>query len=139
MAPVIRQLQRHDDKINSLVCSTGQHGHMLQQVCDLFDIKPDINLSVMQPNQTLAGLTVRLFDVLDPLMEAIKPDWVLVQGDTTTVMVASLVAYYHRVAVGHGLHPAAQRRDHPPQTLSQLRSGDHHPRENRLILRWTNR
>ena len=101
MAPVIRQLQRHDDKIKSLVCSTGQHGHMLQQVCDLFDIKPDINLSVMQPNQTLAGLTVRLFDALDPLMESVKPDWVLVQGDTTTVMVASLVAYYHRVAVGH--------------------------------------
>jgi len=101
MAPVIRELERHDDEIRSLVCSTGQHGEMLKQVCDLFDIKPDIKLDLMRPNQSLAGLTVRLCDALDPLMELIKPDWVLVQGDTTTVLAASMVAYYRQIAVGH--------------------------------------
>ena len=101
MAPVIRELERHGDRIQSIVCSTGQHRHMLDQVYKLFDIVPDIILNLMQPNQTLADLTARLFDALNPVVEEVKPDWVLAQGDTTTVLVASLVAYYHRVPFGH--------------------------------------
>lgn len=101
MAPVIRELENHSNQIQSVVCSTGQHQQMLDHICELFGIVPDINLNVMQPNQTLTGLTARLCDALDTVMYKVKPDWVLVQGDTTTVLAASLVAYYHHVLLGH--------------------------------------
>jgi UDP-N-acetylglucosamine 2-epimerase (non-hydrolysing) len=74
---------------------------MLDQVLDLFQIVPDVDLDLMQPGQTLAGLTAAVFTHLDPVLERIRPDWVLVQGDTTTVMSTALLAYYHRILVGH--------------------------------------
>jgi UDP-N-acetylglucosamine 2-epimerase (non-hydrolysing) len=74
---------------------------MLDQVLEIFDIKPDFDLNLMQPNQSLSQLTARVLTAFAEVVEAEKPDWVLVQGDTTTVMAASLVAYYHRVKVGH--------------------------------------
>jgi len=101
MAPVIRELESHPDEIQSIVCVTAQHREMLDQVLDLFKIKPDIDLDLMQAGQSLSGLTARVFTALDPVLKAEAPDWVLVQGDTTTVMAASLVAFYHRVKVGH--------------------------------------
>ncbi len=101
MAPVIKELERHSDKITSRVCVTAQHREMLDQVLDLFEIAPDYDLNLMQPDQTLSGLTARVFTELDPVITHEKPDWVLVQGDTTTVMAASLAAFYHRVKVGH--------------------------------------
>jgi UDP-N-acetylglucosamine 2-epimerase (non-hydrolysing) len=101
MAPVVHELAHHSDRLQSIVCSTGQHRQMLDQVLGLFGIKPDHDLNVMQPNQTLAGMTAALFTALDRGIADLKPDWILAQGDTTTVMVASMVAFYHRIPFGH--------------------------------------
>jgi UDP-N-acetylglucosamine 2-epimerase (non-hydrolysing) len=101
MAPVVKKLGEYSDKIISLVCVTAQHREMLDQVLDLFEIEPDYDLDLMKDDQSLSEVTARLFTNLDPVIEREQPDWVLVQGDTTTVMAASLVAFYHRVKVGH--------------------------------------
>ncbi len=101
MAPVIKELGRHPGEIVSRVCVTGQHREMLDQVLRLFQIVPDYDLDLMEPNQSLSQLTARVFESLDPVVTSEQPDWVLVQGDTTTVMAASLVAFYHHVKVGH--------------------------------------
>ena len=89
------------DDARSVVCSTGQHRELLDQVFALFGIVPDIELRVMQPNQSLSALTARLLTALDATIEQVKPDWVLAQGDTTTVLTAALVAFYHRIKFGH--------------------------------------
>jgi UDP-N-acetylglucosamine 2-epimerase (non-hydrolysing) len=101
MAPVIKELAKHPDRVRSLVCVTGQHREMLDQVLDLFGIRHDFDLDVMVQNQTLSKLTARLIDSLDGVVEKVKPDWVLAQGDTTTVLAAGLVSFYHRVRFGH--------------------------------------
>ncbi|NLE45708.1 MAG: UDP-N-acetylglucosamine 2-epimerase (non-hydrolyzing) [Chloroflexi bacterium] len=101
MAPVIKELERYPDELQSVVCVTAQHREMLDQVLGLFGVRPDYDLDIMLPDQTLAQLTANILTRLDRVMAQERPDWVLVQGDTTTVMVASLVAYYHRVRVGH--------------------------------------
>jgi UDP-N-acetylglucosamine 2-epimerase (non-hydrolysing) len=101
MASVIIELEKHQDKIRSLVCVTAQHRQMLDQVLDLFKIKPDFDLNLMQENQKLSQLTADVLISLEGLFCEIKPDWVLVQGDTTTTMAASLVAFYHRIKIGH--------------------------------------
>ncbi len=100
MAPVVRCLKRTQG-IEALVCVTAQHRQMLDQVLDLFEIRPDLDLNLMQPDQSLAQLTANIFARLDPVLTDLKPDWVLVQGDTTTVMAAALLSYYHRIKVGH--------------------------------------
>lgn len=100
MAPIVKALA-NTPGIESRVCVTAQHRQMLDQVLDLFQIVPDVDLDLMQPGQTLAGLTAAVFTHLDPVLERIQPDWVLVQGDTTTVMSAALLAYYHRIHIGH--------------------------------------
>ena len=100
MAPVVRKLEGNPE-IESFVCVTAQHREMLDQVLDLFNIKPDIDLDLMRPDQTLAGLSAAIFTELDPVLESLKPDWILVQGDTTTVAIASLLAYYRQIKVGH--------------------------------------
>lgn len=100
MAPVIARLQSHAS-FESQVCVTAQHRQMLDQVLDLFDISPQYDLDLMRPDQPLPELTSSIFTGLDPVLLDAKPDWVLLQGDTTTVMAASLLAYYHRVRVGH--------------------------------------
>jgi len=100
MAPIVQALAKTPDVI-SQVCVTAQHRQMLDQVLDLFDIHPDVDLNLMQPDQSLANLTADIFTHLDPVLIDVKPDWVLVQGDTTTVMASSLAAYYHHIRVGH--------------------------------------
>lgn len=100
MAPVIRQL-RQAPGLRSIVCVTAQHREMLDPVLSLFDIRPEFDLDLMRPDQPLADLSSALFSGLDPVLREVRPDWVLVQGDTTTVMAASLLAYYHRARVGH--------------------------------------
>jgi UDP-N-acetylglucosamine 2-epimerase len=118
MAPVVRELARHPDWVRSLVCSTGQHRQMLDQVLDLFRIEPDFDLNLMQADQTLSQLTARLFTALDGVVARSKPDWVLAQGDTSTVLVAALVAYYHRVRFGHveaGLRTGDRYRPFPEE------------------------
>ena len=100
MAPVVRELANTQGIVSSVVV-TAQHREMLDQVLDLFGIHPDVDLNLMQADQSLAELTSSIFTHLDPILTRLKPDWVLVQGDTTTVMAAVLLAYYHRIKVGH--------------------------------------
>jgi len=100
MAPVVRVLEQTPG-IESLVCVTAQHRQMLDQVLNLFRIIPDYDLNLMRPDQSLAQLTAAVFEDLDPVLAETQPHWVLVQGDTTTVMAATLAAYYRRIRVGH--------------------------------------
>ena len=100
VAPVVKELRKYP-KFETILCSTGQHKQMLEQACADFELIPDHDLAVMAPDQTLASLSARLFERLDPLLASLMPDWLLVQGDTTTVMVASLAAFYRRIKVGH--------------------------------------
>jgi UDP-N-acetylglucosamine 2-epimerase (non-hydrolysing) len=101
MAPVIKELEKYPGEIQSVNCATAQHREMLDQVLNIFDIRSDYDLDVMLPGQTLSQLTANILTRLDQVVAQERPDWVLVQGDTTTVMVASLVAYYHQARVGH--------------------------------------
>jgi UDP-N-acetylglucosamine 2-epimerase (non-hydrolysing) len=100
MAPVVKALEKTPG-IVSYVCVTAQHREMLDQVLDLFEIIPNVDLDLMRPDQSLADLSASIFTHLDPVLETINPDWVLVQGDTTTVAIASLLSYYRRIKVGH--------------------------------------
>jgi UDP-N-acetylglucosamine 2-epimerase (non-hydrolysing) len=104
MAPVVREL-RTNSKANAafqtLVFVTAQHREMLDQVLRLFEIEPDVDLDIMRPGQDLAGLTARLIEGLDRLLSETSPELVLVHGDTTTALAASLAAYYRKIPVGH--------------------------------------
>jgi len=118
MAPVIKELKKHPDRVRSLVCVTAQHREMLDQVLDLFEVKPDFDLNIMVPDQSLSALSATLFTTLDKVLQDVKPDCVLAQGDTTTVLVASLVAYYHRSRFGHveaGLRTGDRYRPFPEE------------------------
>ena len=123
MAPVIQELQRHADRARSVVCVTGQHRQMLESALTLFEIRPDHDLALMQPDQSLSGLTARLFSALDPVVREVRPDWVLAQGDTTTVFVAAVVAFYNGVPFGHveaGLRTGDRRRPFPEEINRRL-------------------
>jgi UDP-N-acetylglucosamine 2-epimerase (non-hydrolysing) len=101
MAPVVKELGKYPDEIQSIVCVTAQHRQMLDQVLDLFSIRPDYDLSIMRPGQGLSEITSNVLQGLQPVLENEMPVMVLVHGDTTTTMGAALAAYYCRVAVGH--------------------------------------
>lgn len=118
MAPVVKELDRHAGQVESVVCITGQHRQMLDQVLELFRIRPQFDLNLMQPDQTLSQLTARLFEGLAPIVRQTAPDWILAQGDTTTVLVAGMVAFYHNVRFGHveaGLRTGDLRRPFPEE------------------------
>jgi len=100
MAPVVQKLAQTPG-IDPVVCVTAQHRQMLDQVLNLFGITPDIDLDLMRPDQSLPEMTAAIFTHLDPVFKQLKPDWVLAQGDTTTVMSTALLAYYNRVRFGH--------------------------------------
>ncbi len=100
MAPVILAL-KNEPWAEVRVLATAQHRHMLDQVMNFFDIEPDIDLNIMRPNQALTTLTARLLLDLDDVLQTEKPDAVLVQGDTTTVMTVALACFYHRIPIGH--------------------------------------
>jgi UDP-N-acetylglucosamine 2-epimerase (non-hydrolysing) len=100
MAPVIKALETTAG-LEPVVISTGQHREMLEQVIDLFGLPVHRQLDVMQPDQTLAGLSARLLTAIDQALEEEKPDMALVQGDTTTVLMASLACFYRRIPIGH--------------------------------------
>jgi UDP-N-acetylglucosamine 2-epimerase (non-hydrolysing) len=100
MAPVVRCLSQTAG-IESMVCITAQHRQMLDQVLAIFQIEPQIDLDLMRTDQSLPDLTAAVLQGLDPILADLQPDWILVQGDTTTVMAAGLLAYYHRVRLGH--------------------------------------
>jgi len=100
LAPVVAALRASDD-FNCTVVATGQHREMFRQVADTFGFAVDADLDVMRPDQSLAGLTARLLQGIDTLLETAKPDMALVQGDTTTVLAASLACFYRRIPIGH--------------------------------------
>jgi UDP-N-acetylglucosamine 2-epimerase (non-hydrolysing) len=100
MAPVVKLLAQTAG-IESRVCVTAQHRQMLDQVLSLFEIKPNYDLDLMRADQSLAQLSAAIFTSLDPVLEDFQPDWVLAQGDTTTVAITSLLAYYRRIKFGH--------------------------------------
>ncbi len=123
MAPVIKELRKYPDRIRSLVCSVGQHREMLDQVLELFQIKPEYNLNLMKPDQSLSQLTASLFKELDWVVGEVKPDWILAQGDTTTVFVTAMVAFYQGVAFGHveaGLRTGDKRRPFPEEVNRRI-------------------
>jgi UDP-N-acetylglucosamine 2-epimerase (non-hydrolysing) len=100
MAPIVKLLAQTAG-VESRVCVTAQHRQMLDQVLGLFEIKPDYDLDLMRADQSLAQLSAAIFTHLDPVLEDFQPDWVLAQGDTTTVAITSLLAYYRRIKFGH--------------------------------------
>lgn len=100
MAPLIKELEKRDN-IDSIVCVTAQHREMLDQVLEIFNIKPDYDLNLMKSNQTLTSITANVLDELNTVINEVKPDIVLVHGDTTTTLSASLAAFYNQCKVGH--------------------------------------
>lgn len=101
MAPLVKALQRAAPAIQTVVCVTAQHREMLDQVLRLFDIQPEHDLNIMQPGQDLFDITANIITGLKPVLAAERPDLVLVHGDTSTTLAASLAAYYMRARVGH--------------------------------------
>jgi UDP-N-acetylglucosamine 2-epimerase (non-hydrolysing) len=101
LAPVIQELNRCGDQVRSVVCVTAQHREMLDQILDLFAIRTDYDLDLMQPDQDLTQLTANLLEGLSPVVDEVKPDWILAQGDTTTVLAAALIAFYSKILFGH--------------------------------------
>jgi UDP-N-acetylglucosamine 2-epimerase (non-hydrolysing) len=100
LAPVVAALRGRSD-FRCTVVATGQHKEMFRQVADTFGFGVDADLDVMRTNQTLAGLTARLMEGIDGWLGSAEPDMALVQGDTTTVLVASLACFYRRIPIGH--------------------------------------
>ena len=100
MAPLIKELESRKE-IKSIVCVTAQHREMLDQVLDTFKIKPDYDLNIMQQGQTLGDITTRALNGLEKVVKNVKPDIVLVHGDTTTAFVGALAAFYNGVSIGH--------------------------------------
>jgi UDP-N-acetylglucosamine 2-epimerase (non-hydrolysing) len=118
IAPIIKALEQSPDDFESVVCITGQHRDMVIPILDIFDIQPDYDLDVMSHGQSLSRLTSRLLLSVDKVIEEVQPDWILAQGDTTTVMVASLLAYYHQRRFGHieaGLRTGDKYRPFPEE------------------------
>ena len=100
MCPLVQELDRRPE-INSLCCVTAQHREMLDSVLDIFGRKPDYDLNIMQPRQTLSTITSRCLTGMDDVLEQVKPDLILVHGDTSTTFAGALAAFYHQIPVGH--------------------------------------
>ena len=101
MAPVVKEFQKHKDEFNTLVCVTGQHREMLDQVLRIFNIKPDYDLNIMQKGQDLYDVTSRVLLGMRDVLKEVKPDIVFVHGDTTTSTAAALAAFYQQIPVAH--------------------------------------
>lgn len=121
LAPILRKAPALG--ISMWVCVTGQHREMLRQCLEIFDIVPDIDLAVMQPNQDLSSLTARMLSLLPQVFSRVRPDAVLVQGDTTTAFASALAAFYSRIPVGHveaGLRTYNLKSPFPEEAMRQM-------------------
>lgn len=101
MAPLVKEFQKHPENFQTIVCVTGQHRQMLDQVLDLFEIIPDFDLNIMKQGQDLYDVTARVLTGMRDILKEAKPDVVLVHGDTTTSTAAALAAFYQQIPVGH--------------------------------------
>jgi UDP-N-acetylglucosamine 2-epimerase (non-hydrolysing) len=123
MAPVIAALRRRQDLFAVTLCTTGQHREMLDQVQDLFGLRSDVDLGLMRHDQTLNGLSAAALAAMDEVLLTRRPDWLLVQGDTTTAMTAALAAFHRGVRVGHveaGLRTSDLRRPFPEEANRRI-------------------
>ena len=122
MAPLVKELERRKE-IESIVCVTAQHREMLDQVLNTFDIKPDYDLNIMKQGQSLADVTTRALVGLEEVIKEVKPDVVLVHGDTTTTFAGALAAFYNQVAIGHveaGLRTYDKYSPYPEEMNRQM-------------------
>lgn len=101
MAPLVKEFQKQKERIETVVCVTGQHREMLDQVLEIFDIKPDYDLNIMKQGQDLYDVTARVLTGMREVLKEVKPDVVLVHGDTTTSTAAALATFYQQIPVGH--------------------------------------
>ncbi len=125
MAPIIKEFEQQTEHFQLITIATAQHRQMLDQVLDVFNIKPDYDLNIMKPSQTLATITKNTIVELDLIFEKEKPDLVLVQGDTTTTFVGSLAAFYRQIPVGHieaGLRTNDKNNPFPEEINRRLTS-----------------
>lgn len=123
MAPLVLELKKYPENIETIVTVTAQHREMLDQVLEVFNIEPDYDLNIMKDRQTLKDVTVRALEGLDSVMKEVKPDIVLVHGDTSTTFVASLAAFYNQISVGHveaGLRTWNKYSPYPEEVNRQL-------------------
>ncbi|CEA01810.1 UDP-N-acetylglucosamine 2-epimerase [Metalysinibacillus saudimassiliensis] len=123
MAPLVLELEKHPEEIESIVTVTAQHRQMLDQVLTTFKIKPDYDLNIMKDRQTLIDVTTNALQGLDKVMKEAKPDIVLVHGDTATTFIASLAAFYNQIAIGHveaGLRTWNKYSPYPEEMNRQL-------------------
>jgi UDP-N-acetylglucosamine 2-epimerase (non-hydrolysing) len=123
MAPLVKELAKNDDKIESIVTVTAQHREMLDQVLKIFEIQPDYDLNIMKDRQSLIDVTTRSLEGLNKVFQEVKPDIVLVHGDTTTTFVASLAAFYNSIPIGHveaGLRTWNKYSPYPEEMNRQL-------------------
>ena len=101
MCPLVKEFQKRADEFETIVCVTGQHREMLDQVLKIFEVTPDIDLDIMKQGQDLTDVTVRILTGMRDVLQAVHPDVVLVHGDTTTSTAAALAAFYQQIPVGH--------------------------------------
>ena len=101
MCPLVKEFQKHPEAFETVVCVTGQHREMLDQVLQIFDVKPDYDLNIMKQGQDLYDVTARVLTGMRDVLDEVKPDVVLVHGDTTTSMAAAMAAFYRQIPVGH--------------------------------------
>ena len=101
MCPLVKEFQKHPEEFETVVCVTGQHREMLDQVLKIFDVKPDYDLNIMKQGQDLYDVTARVLVGMRDILDTVKPDVVLVHGDTTTSMAAAMAAFYRQIPVGH--------------------------------------
>ncbi len=123
MAPLVLELAKYPEQIESIVTVTAQHRQMLDQVLGIFEITPDYDLNIMKDRQTLIDVTTRGLEGLNKIMQEVKPDIVLVHGDTTTTFIASLAAFYNQIAIGHveaGLRTWDKYSPYPEEMNRQL-------------------
>lgn len=123
MAPLVQELQKHPEQIDSIVTVTAQHRQMLDQVLETFQINPNYDLNIMKDRQTLVDVAVNALQGLDAVMKEAKPDVVLVHGDTATTFVGSLAAFYNQIAIGHveaGLRTGNKYSPYPEEMNRQL-------------------
>jgi len=123
MAPLVLELQKREEEIESIVCVTAQHREILDQVLEFFEIKPNYDLNVMKDRQTLTETTIRVIEGLDPVLEEAKPDIVLVHGDTQTTFLASYASFLKKIKVGHveaGLRTWNKMSPYPEEMNRQL-------------------